>query len=60
MWFTHSKAWKNLLLKINTLGARKSLFQEIGQPPQEQMNNKTQEASKAFCIYFHKKKLTNF
>ena len=60
MWFTHSKAWKNLLLKINTLGSRKSLFQEIGQPPQEQMNNKTQEASKAFCIYFHKKKLTNF
>ena len=34
-------------------GARKSLFEEIGEPSQEQMNNKTQEVSKAFCLNCH-------
>ena len=29
--------------------ARKSLLVEIGEPSQEQMNNKTQEVSQAFC-----------
>ena len=33
--------------------ARKSLFEEIGQSSQEQMNNKTQEVSEAFCINCH-------
>ena len=33
--------------------ARKSLFEEIGEPKQEQMNNKTQEVSEAFCVNCH-------
>ena len=33
--------------------ARKSLFEEIGEPSQEQMNNKTQEESEAFCVNCH-------
>ena len=30
--------------------ARKSLFEEIGDPLQEQMINKTQEVSETFCL----------
>ena len=30
-----------------------TLFEEIGEPSQEQMNSKTQEVSEAFCINCH-------
>ena len=33
--------------------ARKSLFEEIGELSQEQMNNKTQEVSEVFCVNCH-------
>ena len=39
--------------KRKPLAARKSLFEEIGEPSQEQMNKKTQEVSDAFCVNYH-------
>ena len=33
--------------------ARKSLFEEAGEPSQEQINNKAQEVSETFCVNFH-------
>ena len=33
--------------------ARKSLFEEVGEPSQEQINNKAQEVSETFCVNFH-------
>ena len=33
--------------------ARKSLFEEIWEPSQDQMNNKTQEVSETFCVNCH-------
>ena len=33
--------------------ARKSLFEEIGEPSQEQMNDKTHEVSETICINCH-------
>ena len=33
--------------------ARKSLFEEIREPSQEQMNNNTEEVSEAFCVNCH-------
>ena len=32
---------------------RKSLFEEAGEPLQEQINNKAQEVSETFCVSFH-------
>ena len=41
-------------LKKPVVGSkRKSLFEEIGEPSQEQMNKKTQEVSDAFCVNYH-------
>ena len=39
--------------KRNPTAGRKSLFEEIGEPLQEQMNNKIQEVSGAFCVNCH-------
>ena len=33
--------------------AWKSLFEEIGEPSQEQMNSKAQEVSETFCVNSH-------
>ena len=33
--------------------ARKSLFEEIGEPSQEQMYNKTHKVSQTFCVNCH-------
>ena len=42
--------------KRKTPAARKSLFEEIREPSQEQMNNKTQEVSETFRANCHKYK----
>ena len=39
--------------KKKPLVARKPLFEEIGEPSQEQMSNKTQEVSDTFCVNYH-------
>ena len=36
--------------KRKLLAAKKSLFEGIGEPSQEQMNNKTKEVSGTFCV----------
>ena len=55
MWFPHSKTEKKPVVesKRKPPAARKSLFEEIGEPSQGQINNKTQEVSEAFCVNCH-------
>ena len=41
------------MLKAKRIIGVRSLFEEVGEPSQEQMNSKTEEVSETFCVNCH-------